>query len=231
METTNKSKTDKMKKNQKDVILYTNIEAVNYEMAAIDNTLNEVKAVKQYLVDSDVLLTALTIEQACNKSFDAIVANFIETEKSKLKDFEAKFGVLSLISGNSEERLQVEAEKLRSKLIACLPAIHYQSGYYFECIDFETIQIKPEFNEKFFERKNSIIADDEMAQHHQNAVDAYRYFLDKFPDYNTAVVMGLLLKVNFLERTCELNLDAYDPQKQIRDFVYKRINEPDYSIR
>jgi hypothetical protein len=214
---------------KKEVILFTNEDAVNYEMTELNKVINEVKAVKEYLISSEVLVSDLTIEQACNKSFDAIIEDFKSKEVEKLSAFEKQFGTMAAITGNSEARLNEEAEKLRAKLLSGLPPIHYQSYHYWEYIDFDTMEVKQGIDKKFFIDKHSIKVDAETAKHHQNAVEALKFFLDKFPDYNTEVVLGLMLKRNYFERTVELNLDAYDYNKQIRNFVYNRINEIDYT--
>jgi hypothetical protein len=213
---------------KKEVVLFTNKDAAEFEMAALNNALNEAKTVKEYLISSEMLVNAETIEQACNKSFDAIIEDFKSKEAEKLSAFEKQFGTMAAITGNSEARLNEEAEKLRAKLLSGLPPIHYQSHYYFEYIDFKTLEVKPEIGKKFFERKNSIIADPEMVRQHQNLIDSLNYFMEKFPQYNINGVTWYL--VDTLEKPCSMKLDVYDPQKNIRDFVSNRINETDYTV-
>ena len=215
-----------MTQTKNSTILYTNEQAAAYEMAAVETALQDAKAVKNYLTDKGALCTPQTIEQACRKTFDTIVDNFLDIEKRKLAEFEEKFGILALISGNSEGRLQAAAEKLRSDLLAGLPTFDYFSPNYWQCIDFESMSIKPEFNMQYFEHKNSIVVPTEAAKHQSNLFNALTYFMEKRPNWSLEVIVNRLVKRKELfGRDIEMSLEAFDFDGKVRNKYSELINE------
>jgi hypothetical protein len=206
-----------------EVNIYTNFEAVEFEMTALNNTLNEVKRVKQYLIDMEALVTPETILQASNRQFNTIIALSKEPELKKMHDFNEKVGSNDILNEMTMERINAKAEALNQKLLAGLPAMGQWAKHYLQYINCDTMQIVPGVRETFIE-KHSIKADAETATYHQNLINSINYYLAKYPNHNPKVIFERLYKINEFTRNCEMLLDWYDPQKIFRDFVSLRAN-------
>jgi hypothetical protein len=206
-----------------EVNIYTNFEAVEFEMTALNNTLNEVKRVKQYLIDCEVLVTPETILQACNKQFNTIIALSKEPELIKMQNFNEKVGTNDILSEMTMQRINEKGEAFNQKLLAGLPPMGQWAKHYLQYINCDTMQIVPGVRETFIQ-KHSIKADAEMFTQHQNLVNALNYFFELYPDTNTKVLMERLFEVDFIKRTCNMNLFLYDSQKFCRDWISLRVN-------
>ncbi len=209
---------------EKTVSIYQNLDAAKFELNQLEITLTEAKAVKNYLIEKDVLCTPEAIKAACSRNFDSVIEHFIQSEKAKLTAFEKQFGVIALLTGNTEERLKESADKLRADLMAGMPKISYLSMYYFDMIDFDTLEISPEYNKKYFEQKNSIQVAPEAAKHQKNLVDALNYFAT-VSDLDLNVLFRRLVNVKGFEREYSANLEFFDFNKEIRNFVENKIQE------
>ncbi len=203
--------------------IFVNMDAVEFEMAEIQKTLLEVKRVKQYLIDMEVLVTPETILQACNKQFNTITALSKEPEIQKMYAFNEKVGTNEILNEMTMERINAKAEVLNQKLLGGLPAMGQWAKHYLQYINCDTMQIVAGVREIFIE-KHSIKADAEMFTQHQNLVNALNYFFELYPDTNTKVLMERLFEVDFFKRTCNMNLFLYDSQKFCRNWISLRVN-------
>ncbi|MFZ4581539.1 MAG: hypothetical protein ACOYM7_02710 [Paludibacter sp.] len=204
--------------------LYVNNEAVEFEMTALQNTLNEVKRVKNYLIDSDLLITPGTILQACEKQFNTIIALSKEPEMQKMYDFNEKVGSNDILNEMTLQRINEKGEALNQKLLAGLPPMGKLAKHYLQYINCETMEIVPGVREIFIE-KHSIKVDAEMAQQHENLINALNYFFELYPEQPTNLIMERLFKkIGLYEREIEMDLYYYDSQKLCRDWVQLRAN-------
>ena len=212
------------------VAIYTNNEAVSYEMALLERVLAQTIEVKNYLETEGVECSALTIEQACRGKFDKIKQNYIDAETDKLNAFEQQFGVLSLVSDNAAIKLQSKAEQLADNLFAGMPKLEYLSRYVIDYIDFETMQVQTEYNKKFFETKHSVFVDADTAKHQKNLVNALNYFMSENRELFPNTILQRLAHFNTTERMYSPKFDLFDA-KNVRGWVDAIVNEQDWSKR
>lgn len=203
--------------------LYVNNEAVEFEMTALQNTLFEVKRIKKYLIDSDLLVTPGTIAQACEKQFNIIIELSKEPEIKEMQDFEAKVGFNAVLSEMTMQRIQSKADALNQKLLAKLPPMGAFAKHYLQYIDFFKLEIVPGVREIFTE-KHTLKADAEMVTQHENLVNSLNYFFKLYPDHSINIILERLYKIDSYNRKCEMKLDYYDPQKIARDWIQLRAN-------
>ena len=203
--------------------LYVNIEAVEFEMTALQNTLNEVKRVKQYLIDAEVLTTPETIIQACRGQFHTIIALSKEPELKEMQDFEAKVGYNAVLSEMTLQRINEKAEKLNQKLLAGLPQMNKNANFYLQYINCESMSIVDGVREVFID-KHSIKVDIQTANHLENLVNSLNYFFQLHPNHSIKVILERLYRIDEFKRICEPKLDYFDQQNIVRNWISLRVN-------
>lgn len=206
----------------KTVKIYTNENAVNFETANLQTTLTEVIAVKEHLISKNVLCSPETIKAACSRNFDLIIEDYIQIEKAKLTAFEKSFGVIALLTGKSDAKLAEHSEAFRAELVAELPKLSYLSMHYLEMINFDTLEIIPSYDKKYFEQKNSINVAPDAAKHQAQLVEALNYFAQD-SDLDLGLLFTRLVNVKSFEREYSVNFDYFDFNKSIRNFVEQRL--------
>ena len=203
--------------------LFVNMAAVEWELNEIQKTLQDVKRVKQYLIDSDVLVTPETILQGCRGQFHAIIALSKEPELKAMQDFNSKVGSNEILNEMTMQRINEKGEKLNQKLLSGLPAMGQWAKHYLQYINCESMSIVDGVREIFTE-KHSIKADIETVTHLENLVNSINYFFQLYPTHSIKVILERLYRIDEFKRTCEMKLDYFDPEKIVRDWISLRVN-------
>lgn len=198
--------------------IFTDQNAVSFEMQNLSTALNEAKAVKQWLIDSNVLCTPESIKGACTGDFNPIVSNYIKVEKKKLTDATKKSG-LSVLFEAGNDAIKKNAENLRSILIATRPKTSYFSQNYWKYLDFETMEVASEYNEAYFVEKNSIKIDSEQAKHIENLIDALNFF-DIAPP-----IIGKLFRYDMNSRKYSVKPEFFDSNNILNFVSQSEINQ------
>lgn len=203
--------------------LYVNIEAVQWEMNELAKTLQDVKKIKQYLIDAELLTTPETILQACNRQFNTIIALSKEPELKAMQDFNNKVGSNDILNEMTLQRINEKAEKLNEKLIAGLPAMGQWAKHYLQYINCENMSIVDGVREILTD-KHSLKVDIQTANHLENLVNSLNYFFQLHPDHSIKVILERLYRIDEFKRICEIKLDYFDQQNIVRNWISLRAN-------
>lgn len=199
-------------KNENVVTLLDN---VAYEMKCLEVAKGEANKIKAYLIKSDVLCTPQTIREACNKQFKTIGSDFKQKELAKIAAFEKQFGKIASLDLDSEARINLTVKDFINDLFRGLPAISFLSANYFDYLDYSgaEITVLAEYNKAYFEKKHSIVV---LPEH----LEAIKCINDMFKKSGLPAHNFINKFFKFTEnKTFEINLDLYDTDSKIRNFI------------
>jgi hypothetical protein len=198
--------------------IYTNTDAISYEIANIENAKTNINVIIGYLVENNIAPTKKNVLEVCSGQLITAVEEFAATETEKLQAFIEKMGDFDLITNDYTERNAKKVVDFGIKINANLPKIDlFTPDYmqYIDIVDGKTVT-SPE-TESLLKEKHSIQVDEKQFKQHSDLCDLMnKVFAHPENEFDR---LHELFYFNPESKEFEISLNAYDTGEINRKFV------------